>query len=134
MQKNTKGVVANDQSRKGSLESRVHHRRLFVVILLVIKHSKTQQNLQIQTKIKGYKKAKTLLFSRVCHFWWRGVDSFNSAGLNLFKSPSVSTERWFGTQSVRVVKQHKTTPYKRKSTQYECFFWWRGVDSNHRSH
>lgn len=61
MQKNTKGVVANDQSRKGSLESRVHHRRLFVVILLVIKHSKTQQNLQIQTKIKGYKKAKTLL-------------------------------------------------------------------------
>ncbi len=37
----------------------------FVVILLVIKHSKTQQ---IQTKIKGYKKAKTLLFSRVLAF------------------------------------------------------------------
>ena len=65
MQKNTKGVVANDQSRKGSLESRVHHRRLFVVILLVIKHSKTRQN---QAKIQAHKKAKTLLFSRVLPF------------------------------------------------------------------
>ena len=58
--------------------------------------------------------------------WWRGVDSLNSAVLNLFKSTSVSTERWFGTQSVRLFSQKKqpksTLLYHEKSTSCDVLF------------
>ena len=53
------------------------------------------------------------------------MDSFNSAVLNLFKSTSVSTERWFGTQSVRLFskKTAKSTPfYNEKSTSCDVLF------------
>ena len=53
------------------------------------------------------------------------MDSFNSAVLNLFKSTSVSTERWFGTQSVRLFfkKQPKSTLlYHEKSTSCDVLF------------
>ena len=53
------------------------------------------------------------------------MDSFNSAVLNLFKSTSVSTERWFGTQSVRLFSQKQPNPRHfttKKAHLAMCFF------------
>lgn len=59
-------------------------------------------------------------------------------GCTCANCPSVSTERWFDTQSVWLFfeKTAKSTPLgKQKSTSRDVLFcWWRGVDSNHRSH
>ena len=57
-------------------------------------------------------------------------------GCTCANCPSVSTERWFGAHSARRFKKPPIHPLgKQKSTSRDVLFcWWRGVDSNHRSH
>ena len=57
-------------------------------------------------------------------------------GCTCANCPSVSTERWFCAQSARRLEKPPIHPLgKQKSTSRDVLFcWWRGVDSNHRSH
>ena len=57
-------------------------------------------------------------------------------GCTCANCPSVSTERWFGAHSARRFEKPPIHPLgKQKSTSRDVLFcWWRGVDSNHRSH
>ncbi len=64
-----------------------------------------------------------------------GFAQQRSAQVYLHKR-SVQTERWFDTQSVWLFFKQPNPPCTiQKSTPCDVLFcWWRGVDSNHRSH
>lgn len=89
---------------------------------------------------KRYSEIVALCFIRACfesEYRFRGGwIRLIAQGCTCANCPSVSTERWFGAHSARRFEKPPIHPLgKQKSTSRDVLFcWWRGVDSNHRSH
>ena len=75
---------------------------------------------------------KKALTKECLYFWWEGVGCISAYATMDYVRQRLSVK---GVRTTEVGGSLTTPQTKPKALTMEClYFWWEGVDSNHRSH